>query len=60
MQIKLAYLGKSGFKQYVRYTGYPGGQRFETAQSIYDKNSSKLIEKSVKGMLQRTNLGLHF
>ena len=44
-------------KQYVRYTGYPGGQRFETAQSIYDKNPSKLIEKSVKGMLPKNKLG---
>ena len=55
---KISLSGKKwGSKQYVRYTGYPGGQRFETAQSIYDKNPSKLIEKSVKGMLPKNKLG---
>jgi len=44
-------------KTYVRYTGYPGGQRFKTATQIYDQNPSKIIEKSVKGMLPKNKLG---
>ena len=55
---KISLSGKKwSSKQYVRYTAYPGGQIFETAQSIYDKNPSKLIEKSVKGMLPKNKLG---
>ena len=44
-------------KTYVRYTGYPGGQRFKTATQIFDQNPSKIIEKSVKGMLPKNKLG---
>jgi large subunit ribosomal protein L13 len=43
-------------KTYVRYTGYPGGQRFKTATQIFDQNPSKIIEKSVKGMLPKIKL----
>ena len=44
-------------KKYIRYTGYPGGQRSETAQQLFDKNPIKLVEKSVKGMLPKNKLG---
>ena len=44
-------------KQYVRYTGYPGGQRIETPNSIKAKSSTILIEKAVKGMLPINRLG---
>ena len=44
-------------KQYVRHTGYPGGQRFETPNSIKAKSSTILIEKAVKGMLPINRLG---
>tara|TARA_S200000501_G_scaffold369621_1_gene409387 strand:+ start:668 stop:1123 length:456 start_codon:yes stop_codon:yes gene_type:complete len=44
-------------KKYIRYTGYPGGQRSETAQELFDKNPIKLVEKSVKGMLPKNKLG---
>ncbi|MBL6680669.1 MAG: 50S ribosomal protein L13 [Flavobacteriaceae bacterium] len=44
-------------KQYISYTGYPGGQRLKTAQQIFDKNPSILIEKAIKGMLPKNKLG---
>jgi large subunit ribosomal protein L13 len=44
-------------KQYVRHTGYPGGQRIRTAQELYDLDPKRLVEKSVKGMLPKNKLG---
>lgn len=44
-------------KQYVRHTGYPGGQRIETPKTIKAKSSSILVEKAVKGMLPNNRLG---
>ena len=44
-------------KEYISYTGYPGGQRIKTAQQLYDKNPSIIIEKAVKGMLPKNKLG---
>ncbi len=44
-------------KQYVRHTGYPGGQRFETPNSLKAKSSTRIIEKAVKGMLPINRLG---
>jgi large subunit ribosomal protein L13 len=44
-------------KEYIRYTGYPGGQRSLTAQEILQKHPQRLIEKAVKGMLPKNKLG---
>ncbi|MCE2712532.1 MAG: 50S ribosomal protein L13 [Cryomorphaceae bacterium] len=44
-------------KEYVRYTGYPGGQRITTAQEMLQKHPERLIEKAVKGMLPKNSLG---
>ena len=44
-------------KEYIRYTGYPGGQKSLTAKELFDKDPSRLIEKSVKGMLPKNKLG---
>ncbi|HRS54160.1 MAG TPA: 50S ribosomal protein L13 [Bacteroidales bacterium] len=44
-------------KKYVRYTGYPGGQRFSTPREILNKKPEKIIEKAVKGMLPKNRLG---
>ena len=44
-------------KEYVRYTGYPGGQRFTSAQEMLKKHPERLIEKAVKGMLPKNKLG---
>lgn len=44
-------------KTYVRYTGYPGGQRSLTAQEMLQRNPSRVIEKAIKGMLPKNKLG---
>ena len=44
-------------KEYVRHTGYPGGQRITTAQELLKKNPIGLVEKAVKGMLPKNRLG---
>jgi len=42
---------------YVRYTGYPGGQRFSTPHEILASRPEELIRMSVRGMLPKTRLG---
>ena len=44
-------------KQYVRYTGYPGGERWSTPEELLKKNPTSIIERAVKGMLPRNRLG---
>ncbi len=44
-------------KEYIRHTGYPGGQRSMTARELYKKDPARLVEKSVKGMLPKNKLG---
>ena len=44
-------------KKYIRYTGYPGGQRSLNALQQFAKNPNSIIEKSVKGMLPKNKLG---
>lgn len=44
-------------KKYIRHTGYPGGQREETAESLLKRKPAAVIEKAVKGMLPKNRLG---
>ena len=44
-------------KTYVRHTGYPGGQRTETAKELQKRRPLALVERAVKGMLPKTRLG---
>lgn len=44
-------------KEYIRHTGYPGGQRIFTATQIAKKNPTAIVEHAVKGMLPKTRLG---
>jgi large subunit ribosomal protein L13 len=44
-------------KLYVRHTGFPGGQRFTTAEAMLKKNPIGLVEHAVKGMLPKNRLG---
>ena len=44
-------------KSYIRHTGYPGGQRSLTATEMFEKDPTRLVEKSVKGMLPKNKLG---
>jgi len=44
-------------KEYVRYTEFPGGQRFSTPAELLQKQPIKVIENAVKGMLPKNKLG---
>jgi large subunit ribosomal protein L13 len=44
-------------KEYIRHTGYPGGQRVTKADELMKKNPTRLIEYAVKGMLPKNRLG---
>ena len=44
-------------KVYLRYTGYPGGQRSQTPSEILKRFPERLVEKAVKGMLPKNRLG---
>jgi large subunit ribosomal protein L13 len=44
-------------KEYVRHTGYPGGQRFTPAETMLKKNPIGVIEHAVRGMLPKNRLG---
>ncbi len=50
---------KMAQKEYVHYTGYPGGQRIEIASDFAKKSNGyqRMIEKAVRGMLPKTKLG---
>lgn len=48
---------KKSEKQYVRHTGYPGGQRFSTPKEMLNKKPEFVIETAVKRMLPTTKLG---
>ena len=44
-------------KEYVRHTGYPGGQRIATAKELLAKKPTAVVEKAIKGMLPKNRLG---
>lgn len=44
-------------KTYIRHTGYPGGQREQTAKETMEKYPERLVERAVKGMLPKNKLG---
>ncbi|HHV00402.1 MAG TPA: 50S ribosomal protein L13 [Bacteroidales bacterium] len=55
---KIALTGaKMTDKEYIRHTGYPGGQRIVRADALMKKNPARLIEYAVKGMLPKNRLG---
>ena len=44
-------------KTYIRHTGFPGGQRTLTANELFAKDPTRVVEKAVKGMLPKNKLG---
>lgn len=44
-------------KQYITYSGYPGGQKKETAKNLLARRPEAVIERAVKGMLPKNRLG---
>ena len=57
---KVVFTGKKEIdKVYTRYTGYPGGQRFNTPAELRTKKDGveKMLRHAVKGMLPKGPLG---
>lgn len=48
---------KMADKEYIRHTGYPGGQRVRTAEEMLAKKPEAIVEHAVKGMLPKNRLG---
>jgi len=44
-------------KEYVRHSGYPGGQRTTTPKELMAKKPTAMVEKAIKGMLPKNRLG---
>ncbi len=44
-------------KEYVTFSGYPGGQKRRSAKEMLEKKPFAIIENAVKGMLPKTKLG---
>jgi large subunit ribosomal protein L13 len=42
---------------YLSYTGYPGGQRKNTPETLFAKGSDRYLRKVIKGMLPKNRLG---
>ncbi|MCC5915886.1 MAG: 50S ribosomal protein L13 [Cryomorphaceae bacterium] len=55
---KISFSGlKMDQKEYVSYSGYPGGQKRVTPKVLMDKNPKKILESALKGMLPKNRLG---
>lgn len=44
-------------KEYIRHTGYPGGQRSVVAEVMLEKHPERIVENAVRGMLPKNILG---
>ena len=55
---KVRFTGnKLNAKEYLSFSGYPGGQKSITAKALMAKHPERIIEKAVKGMLPKNSLG---
>ncbi len=44
-------------KEYQTFSGYPGGQKAETARKLLARRPNAVVERAVKGMLPKNRLG---
>jgi large subunit ribosomal protein L13 len=55
---KVKFTGKKVTdKEYIRYTGYQGGQRFTTPKDLLEKNPTEILTHAIHGMLPKGRLG---
>ena len=55
---KVRFTGKKlTDKEYVRYTGYPGGQRFATPEDLLNRKPTEILTHAIHGMLPKNRLG---
>jgi large subunit ribosomal protein L13 len=50
-------LRKSEDKRYYRHSGYPGGIRSESLESLMSRAPERVVKLAVKGMLPKSRLG---
>ena len=48
---------KRAEKRYYRHSGYPGGIKAETFESLIERRPEAVVERAVKGMLPKNKLG---
>ncbi len=44
-------------KVYLNFSGYPGGQKQETARNLLKRRPEVVVERAIKGMLPKNRLG---
>lgn len=55
---KVRVTGKrENLKQYIRHSGYPGGQKITSFKEMMKKKPEFVVERAVKGMLPKNRLG---
>jgi large subunit ribosomal protein L13 len=55
---KVVFTGnKLNEKEYIRHSGYPGGQRRRTPAEMFARFPERVLEHAVKGMLPKSRLG---
>lgn len=55
---KVRFTGnKTNDKEYVRYTGYPGGQRFATPKQLLNRKPTEILSHAIHGMIPKNKLG---
>ncbi|MHB8401483.1 MAG: 50S ribosomal protein L13 [Bacteroidia bacterium] len=55
---KVRFTGKkTEDKEYIRYTGYPGGQRFATPAELLNRKPTEILRIAIHGMLPKNSLG---
>jgi large subunit ribosomal protein L13 len=55
---KIRFTGnKLNEKEYVFFSGYPGGQRWESAKSLLERRPTYVVEHAIDGMLPNNKLG---
>ncbi|MFO7756520.1 MAG: 50S ribosomal protein L13 [Bacteroidales bacterium] len=44
-------------KEYIRHSGYPGGQKSIVARELFKKHPERVVENAIRGMLPGNRLG---
>ena len=55
---KVKFTGnKFADKEYLTFSGYPGGQKAATAEDLIKRRPEVIVERAIKGMLPKNRLG---
>jgi len=44
-------------KEYIRHSGYPGGQKTVGVKELHSKHPNRIVENAIRGMLPKNRLG---